>query len=112
MDTDNTNRDAEPSLASAGSHCGGKTYEQPRFVRNCDGTVSLHWPDDRLEVTAVSRELLEHVVARVNGAAITDDDREALTYAAGALLEQFIEHGDTQDRVMSDRVRALIQRLT
>jgi hypothetical protein len=44
-------------------------------------------------------------------ATLTDEEREALTYAAGSLLEQFIELGDKQDREMSDRVKAVIQRL-
>jgi hypothetical protein len=42
---------------------------------------------------------------------LTDEEREALTYAAGSLLEQFIELGDKQDREMSDRVKAVIHRL-
>jgi hypothetical protein len=55
--------------------------------------------------------LLDDAADEIERLRLTDEEREALTYAAGSLLEQFVELGDTQDREMSGRVKAVVQRL-
>jgi len=67
-------------------------------------------PDD-LDALIQAMERVQQLEAEVARLRLTDAEREALTYAAGSLLEQFIELGDKQDREMSDRVKAVIHRL-
>ena len=114
------NKTNEPSLASAGSH-GDAVRSAALALYEAGRWVSADVPRDKADAMwATLRDALGlwpgHATARgVDGGGtaptLTDEEREALTYAAGSLLEQFIELGDKQDREMSDRVKAVIHRL-
>jgi len=106
MNTDNTQGGAEPSPASAGSHS-----ELYRVVRALLDGVNARYAKNPREWTCPHMQALDDMTQSEPQPALTDDEREALTYAAGSLLEQFVELGDTQDREMSGRVKAVIQRL-
>ena len=45
-------------------------------------------------------------------ATLTDEEREAIEFAAGSFADQFVQHGDSSDREIAATLRKLLKRLT
>jgi len=103
MDTDNTNRDAEPSLASAGSH--GDTLSVLRTLIDGVRGMGLGDPDrgDRIEASDVVR----WAVDEIERLRLTDAERGVIWTVAEAYAEN---DGDPECERIARIMQGLWQR--
>jgi hypothetical protein len=48
----------------------------------------------------------------MEGSVLTDEEREAVKYSAGLLIDLFVRNGDESDRQRSSVLRSLLDRLS
>ena len=75
------------------------------------GRIAYAKPIQSLRGTGETRDG-EEFIPLYGKPTLTDEEREAVEFAAGSFADEFLHHGDSSDREIAATLRKLLERLT